>query len=162
MATPIRATSSAPATPAPDTSTRMRAVRQRDTAPELQARRILHRLGARFRVCPPDLPGRPDIANKSRKWCVFVHGCFWHGHSACMLARLPRTNNRWWTEKISANKRRDARKEAAMRELGFRVAVVWQCELFDEASVARRLRSLLALTRKRPRRRRRAGSNAAP
>ncbi len=117
----------------------MKAVRQRDTAPEKAVRTILHRLGARYRVCPRDLPGRPDIANKSARWCIFVHGCFWHGHASCPRARLPKTNHRWWAEKIVANKERDARKEQAMRELGFRVAVVWQCEIDDPLRLARRL-----------------------
>jgi DNA mismatch endonuclease Vsr len=129
--------------PTPETSKRMKAVKQRSTAPELQVRRIVHHLGARFRVCPRDLPGRPDIANKSREWCVFVHGCFWHGHPSCRLARLPRTNTRWWKEKVSANRKRDARKESAMRNLGFRVAVIWQCELVDSKAVARRLALLV-------------------
>jgi DNA mismatch endonuclease Vsr len=129
--------------PAPETSKRMKAVRRSDTAPELEVRQLLHRLGARFRVCPRDLPGRPDIANKSRQWCVFVHGCFWHGHRSCVLARLPRTNRAWWREKISANRKRDARKVAAMRELGFRVAVVWQCELLVPSVATRRLKLLL-------------------
>jgi DNA mismatch endonuclease Vsr len=129
--------------PTPETSKRMKAVRQRDTAPEMEVRRLLFRLGARFRVCPRDLPGRPDIANKSRQWCVFVHGCFWHGHRSCALARLPRTNNAWWQEKISANRKRDARKAAAMQRLGFRVVVVWQCELLDERAVTTRLLSVI-------------------
>jgi DNA mismatch endonuclease (patch repair protein) len=122
----------------------MKAVRQRDTAPEREVRRLLHRLGARYRVCPEDLPGRPDIANKSQRWCIFVNGCFWHGHDSCALARLPRTNHRWWSEKIGANKTRDARKEDEIRVLGFRVAVIWQCELRDERRLARRLSAFVA------------------
>jgi DNA mismatch endonuclease (patch repair protein) len=120
----------------------MKSVRQRDTEPELAVRRLLHACGARFRVCPPDLPGRPDIANKARRWCVFVHGCFWHGHAGCALARLPRTNKTFWTDKIAANKARDGRKASEMRALGFRVAVVWQCELDGETALVTRLRKL--------------------
>lgn len=129
---------------APETTTRMKAVRQRDTAPERAVRSLLHRLGARYRICPADLPGRPDIANKTQRWCIFVHGCFWHGHESCALARLPKTNRGWWSEKIAANKMRDARKEKDMRALGFRVAVVWQCELEDEQRLAQRLSALVA------------------
>lgn len=121
----------------------MKAVRNRDTAPELAVRALLHEVGARYRVCPNDLPGRPDIANKKRRWCIFVHGCFWHGHEACALARLPKTNRRWWKEKISANRARDARKEEAMRALGFTVAVVWQCEIANHRMLARRLASVV-------------------
>src|SRR5580704_5824552 len=101
--------------PLAETTARMKAVRQRDTAPEVAVRKLLHSLGLRFRVCPADLPGRPDIANKTRKWCVFVHGCFWHGHPGCKLGRRPRTNRDWWEIKIAANRKRDSRKVLAMR-----------------------------------------------
>ena len=124
---------------APETTARMKAVRQRDTKPERLVRLLLCRIGVRYRICPEDLPGRPDIANKKRRWCVFVHGCFWHGHEPCALARLPRTNREWWSSKIGANKERDARKEDALRALGFRVTVVWQCELKEEPRLIRRL-----------------------
>lgn len=117
--------------PLPETSARMKAVRQRNTKPEQQLRGVLHRCGLRFRACPTDLPGRPDIANKSRGWCVFVHGCFWHGHPGCKLARLPAANHSWWLDKIQSNKERDARKEDALRQLGFKVEVVWQCQIED-------------------------------
>ena len=129
--------------PSAETTARMKAVRQRDTAPELAVRRLVHGLGVRYRVCPRDLPGRPDLVNKSKGWCIFVHGCFWHGHEGCVLARLPRTNTKWWQEKITANKARDARKEEAMRALGFRVEVVWQCELADEPRLLVRLGTLV-------------------
>jgi DNA mismatch endonuclease (patch repair protein) len=115
--------------PLPETTKRMKAIRQRDTAPELALRKALHAQGIRFRACPKDLPGRPDIANKSRRWAIFVHGCFWHGHRGCKLARLPRTNRDWWEAKIGANRKRDAKKVRAMRALGYRVETVWQCEL---------------------------------
>src|SRR2546426_9518024 len=85
--------------PSPAVSARMRSVRVRHTAPELAVRRMLHALGARFRVNPTDLPGRPDITNSRRKWCIFVHGCFWHGHT-CWRGRLPKTNVRFWRDKI--------------------------------------------------------------
>jgi DNA mismatch endonuclease (patch repair protein) len=111
------------------TSVRMRSVRQRDTALERKVRSLLHGLGIRFRVCAPELPGRPDVVNRKHKWCIFIHGCFWHGHIDCKLARLPKSNNLWWTEKISRNRARDKAKEAEMRALGFRVETVWQCEL---------------------------------
>src|SRR5882672_3138207 len=126
----------------PETTTRMKAVRQRDTQPETLLRRFLHARGLRFRVCPGDLPGRPDVANKSRRWCIFVHGCFWHGHRGCKLARLPRTNSEWWAAKISANRKRDARKARAMRALGFRVEIVWQCTLDDDRELKRLARTL--------------------
>jgi DNA mismatch endonuclease (patch repair protein) len=125
--------------PAAETTRRMRAVRQRDTAPELEVRRRLHALGVRYRVCPRDLPGRPDLANRAKGWALFVHGCFWHGHD-CRLGTKPKANAEWWRAKIAANRERDERKKAALEALGLRVFVVWQCELdrlTDEALLSR-------------------------
>lgn len=130
----------------------MKAVRQRDTRPELMLRRWLHRAGLRFRVCAEDLPGRPDIANKTRKWCIFVHGCFWHGHRNCKLARLPKTNREWWLDKITANRKRDTKKRAALVRMGYRVETVWQCELSNESQINGRLRWLSRVVGRRPRR----------
>lgn len=121
----------------------MKAVRQRNTSPEVRARSFLHRAGFRFRVQSSSLPGRPDIINATNRWCVFVHGCFWHGHRGCRLARLPKTNREWWTTKISENRARDRRKELALKQLGFRVVTVWQCELDTPQVLVRRLRGAL-------------------
>jgi DNA mismatch endonuclease (patch repair protein) len=115
----------------------MRRVRQRDTAPELAVRRQLSKLGVRYRICPRDLPGRPDLANKTRRWAVFVHGCFWHHHARCRLATVPASNRAFWTTKFEANRSRDARKVKALQSLGFRVFVVWQCQLSTPLAVTR-------------------------
>lgn len=121
---------------------RMKRVRQTGTWPELEIRRALHRAGLRYRVCAKDLPGKPDIANKSRRWAVFVHGCFWHFHRGCELATVPKTNTSFWLAKLRDNRRRDARKEALLRALGFRVFVVWQCEVRSSSSVVRLVQKL--------------------
>lgn len=110
-------------------SDRMKRVRQRDTKPEVEVRRLLHQAGLRFRLCPKTLPGSPDLANRRAKWAVFVHGCFWHGHRACALATLPKTNTAFWREKLTANRTRDRRKAEQLKALGFEVLVVWQCQL---------------------------------
>jgi DNA mismatch endonuclease (patch repair protein) len=109
----------------------MKAVRQSGTAPELRVRRLLTNAGLRYRICPDDLPGRPDLANKSRHWALFVHGCFWHAHPNCRLATVPKTNRAFWIEKLTANRARDATKARALRKLGYKVVTVWQCELDD-------------------------------
>jgi DNA mismatch endonuclease, patch repair protein len=119
--------------PSESVSARMRSVKVRHTAPELAVRRLLHALGVRFRVRPTNLPGRPDITNVGKRWCIFVHGCYWHGHS-CWRGRLPKVNVAFWRKKISSNKERDKFKIKALRHQGFRVLVVWQCEL-DNAPV---------------------------
>lgn len=115
----------------------MQRVRQRDTAPEVAVRRFLHAHGVRYRVCPSGVPGRPDLLNKSAGWALFVHGCFWHGHTRCALSRLPRTNRSFWREKIAANRARDRRKERELMRLGYEVHTIWQCEIADDVRLDR-------------------------
>jgi len=123
------------------TSRRMADVRQRDTTPELAVRRALTMLGLRYRVRNRDLPGSPDIANRTRKWAVFVHGCFWHRHPGCVRSTTPKRNRAFWKKKFEANVERDARAVAALRERGFRVVTVWECETeVDPARLVRLLR----------------------
>jgi DNA mismatch endonuclease (patch repair protein) len=119
------------AAPDPATSTRMKKIRQRGTEPELRVRRLLTRAGVRYRICPRDLPGRPDLANKRGRWAIFVHGCFWHAHPKCRLATIPKTNHAFWITKLAANRVRDRRKVQALREMGYNVITVWQCEIDD-------------------------------
>jgi DNA mismatch endonuclease (patch repair protein) len=127
------------------TTERMKRVRQAHTAPELAVRSILRELGVRYRTCVDDLPGKPDIANKSAGWAIFVHGCFWHGHPGCVLFTRPKTNRMFWEEKVRANRARDRRKERALLALGFRVATIWQCELRDHARLSKRLATFFRL-----------------
>lgn len=101
----------------------------------MKVRRILHALGIRYRIRNRDLPGSPDIANRSAGWAVFVNGCFWHGHKNCKktkstnCARVPRTHEDFWFEKLQANRVRDARRCKELRRLGYRVLIVWECSL---------------------------------
>lgn len=121
----------------------MRRVKSADTAPELRVRRLAHRLGYRFRLHRKDLPGRPDLAFPGRGVALFVHGCFWHQHEGCGRAARPASNRAYWERKLSGNVARDAAAAAALRRLGWRVEVVWECELRDEATLADRLRQAL-------------------
>ena len=120
----------------------MQQVKGKDTRPEKIVRSLLHRLGYRFRLHRKDLPGTPDIVFPGRRLVLFVHGCFWHGHG-CRIGQLPKSHLDYWQPKIAANRDRDRRKEAALSSTGWRVAVVWQCELADCDSLAARLRCLL-------------------
>ena len=120
-------------------------IRGRDTAPELAVRRIAHRMGLRFRLHRIDLPGRPDLVFPKHRLAVFVHGCFWHRHQGCRYASTPKSRIAFWTEKFAANVERDARQEAALRTLGWRVLVIWQCESRDEAAVECRLAASIDL-----------------
>lgn len=121
----------------------MRAVRSRDTRPEMIVRRMLHGMGYRYRLHRADLPGRPDIVFPGRRRVVFVHGCFWHGHGCARGARTPRANRDYWVAKIARNVARDAGTRAALEAAGWGVAVVWECELRDRGAVAARLRAFL-------------------
>ncbi len=114
-------------------SERMRRVRSRDTKPELRVRRLIHGLGYRYRLHANDLPGRPDLVFPSRRKAVFVHGCFWHRHEGCSRNRLPKSPERrdFWRNKLDGNARRDRVNQAALREMGWRVLVIWECETKD-------------------------------
>ncbi|MGA3678818.1 very short patch repair endonuclease [Pseudomonas graminis] len=122
-------------------SNRMRSVRREHTTPELVVRRLLHRMGLRFRLHTKALPGSPDIVLPKRKTAVFVHGCFWHRHPGCRYASTPKSRQEFWLLKFAANVERDGRKTRELRELGWRVIVVWECETKDIASLEARLRS---------------------
>lgn len=103
----------------------------RNTRPELRLRKALHALGFRYRLHVRDLPGRPDLLFPRYEAVVFVHGCFWHRHAGCRLTTTPATNAAFWQEKFASNLARDTRNVAALRHLGWRVALVWECALRD-------------------------------
>lgn len=106
----------------------MRAVRSENTKPELAVRRILHKLGYRFRLQRRDLPGRPDIVLPGRRLAIFVHGCFWHRHPDCRKATIPKTRIDFWTAKFESNAARDERVERELVATGWKVLVVWECQ----------------------------------
>jgi DNA mismatch endonuclease (patch repair protein) len=107
----------------------MSRVRSSDTGPELRVRRLLHAMGYRFRLHPAKLPGRPDIVLPRFRTAIFVNGCFWHGHRDCGAAKRPQTNVNFWNEKIDGNIARDKRTVRQLRRLGWKVIVVWECDV---------------------------------
>jgi DNA mismatch endonuclease (patch repair protein) len=110
-------------------SSMMRAVRSKDTAPEMLVRRAAHRLGLRFRLHCKNLPGRPDLSLKKWRTVIFVNGCFWHRHEGCRRASVPQSNKVFWLRKFKENVRRDQATYAGLKLLGWRVIVLWQCEV---------------------------------
>jgi DNA mismatch endonuclease (patch repair protein) len=122
----------------------MRRVKGRDTSPERKVRRLLTGLGARYRLHRKDLPGSPDIVMPGRRLAIFVHGCFWHGHDCARGSRVPKQNRDYWIAKVGRNRARDAAVQAALTEAGWRVEMLWECELKDDAALTDRLRGLLA------------------
>ncbi|MGO6725641.1 DNA mismatch endonuclease Vsr [Rhizobium leguminosarum bv. viciae] len=121
----------------------MRAIRKTDTKPEIAVRRLLHASGFRFRLYRKDLPGTPDIVLPRHRSVVFVHGCFWHQHTGCRYAKLPRTRTGYWLPKLARNVERDAQAGDALTRLGWRVHVVWECELDDKQALNHRLGNFL-------------------
>jgi len=120
----------------------MQAVRVKNTAPELRVRSLVHRLGYRFRLHRKDLPGTPDLVFPARKSVMFVHGCFWHGHS-CARGNAPSSNVGFWLPKIAGNRKRDSRSVRRLRKAGWRVLTVWECETKDPDRLIQRLSHFL-------------------
>lgn len=130
----------------------MAQVHSRDTSPEVQVRKAVHKAGYRFRLYRSDLPGKPDLVLARHGVVVFVHGCFWHGHR-CKAFRMPSSNVPYWARKIARNVERDKKTVASLRAAGWRCRVIWACRL--PQGVARLLKEL---ARKARRVRRKTGS----
>lgn len=107
----------------------MAGIKGKDTKPEMVVRRYLHACGYRFRLHRKDLPGKPDIVLAKLKTCIFVHGCFWHRHIGCRYATTPKTREDFWNDKFRANVARDLRAIQALEDAGWRVLIVWECEI---------------------------------
>jgi len=117
----------------------MRAVRSKDTAPELALAHMLRSMRIRYRRHVAWLPGRPDFLLPDLQTAVLVHGCFWHQHKNCVRARVPKSNTKFWSRKLGRNVSRDARVIGALRRRGLRVITIWECAFSDPDKVARRL-----------------------
>lgn len=124
-------------------SERMRRIRSKDTKPELLVRRIAHGMGYRYRLHRRDLPGNPDLVFPKRGKIIFVHGCFWHRHGNCRYTRWPKSKLEFWRPKLEANHRRDAANQRALRKMGWKVMVIWECQLGDVELLAAKLRLFL-------------------
>jgi DNA mismatch endonuclease (patch repair protein) len=122
----------------------MSRIRGKDTQPELAVRHALWSAGLRYRLHDNRLPGNPDLVFPARRTVIFVHGCFWHSHEGCRNFRIPKTRVEWWAAKLARNKERDARARAELEAAGWRVTVIWECEVIDETrltAVANELKS---------------------
>jgi DNA mismatch endonuclease, patch repair protein len=113
----------------------MRAVRSKDTGPEVTVRQISHQLGYRFRLHRKDLPGTPDLVFPKYRKVIFVHGCFWHGHDCPRGSRSPKTNSGYWRDKIVRNRARDLNAVAKLGAMGWTVKVLWECEIQNQESL---------------------------
>ncbi len=123
-------------------SARMGRIKNKDTKPEMVVRRMVHALGFRFRLHRRDLPGCPDLCFGPQRKAIFVHGCFWHRHD-CKLTRLPKSRVDFWKPKLEANRVRDRERQAALRDLGWEILVVWECELAHREQLKNMLTAFL-------------------
>jgi len=114
-------------------------VRSKDTKPEMRVRRLVHRLGFRYRLHASDLPGTPDMVFPAKKCVIFISGCFWHRHRGCILCRMPKSRLNFWKPKLEENRKRDSRNQRKLRKDGWRVLVVWECQLADEEKLRSRI-----------------------
>ncbi|WP_121495730.1 very short patch repair endonuclease [Pseudomonas aeruginosa] len=118
-------------------------IKGQNTKPELVVRSLCHAMGLRFRLHRKDLPGTPDLVFPKYQLCLFVHGCFWHRHPGCKYAYTPKTKLDFWLPKLQRNMERDKEKEDALRELGWQVEVVWECETKRPELLRLRLKDIL-------------------
>ena len=128
-----------------DRSRCMSRIRSRGMRPETAVRSMVHRMGLRFRLHRPDLPGRPDLALPRFGAVIFVHGCFWHWHQklSCPIAGVPKSNVNYWQPKLARTRIRDIQHTRALRRLGWKVLVIWECELTNKEAVKARVRRFL-------------------
>jgi DNA mismatch endonuclease, patch repair protein len=121
----------------------MRAIRSKDTHPELAVRSLVHRLGYRFRLHRTDLPGKPDLVFISRHKVIFVHGCFWHSHKGCKVAHVPKSNLKYWGPKLERNRARDAKHVKALTIAGWQTLIIWECEVRSSVDLSERIMRFL-------------------
>lgn len=122
-------------------SSNMRAVRNRNTAPEIAVRKILRSLGIHYTINRSDLPGSPDIVLTKYRVALFVHGCFWHGHSNCTRSRRPKSNVEFWNSKLDRNIDRDKLAQNLLIQLGWNVETIWECETRNKHELENYIRS---------------------
>jgi len=127
-------------------SKQMSLVRSKNTEPEMIVRRLVFSLGYRYRLHAAKLLGRPDLVFPSKKQLIFVHGCFWHRHDGCRLARLPKSNFDFWRNKLNDNRRRDLLNQEILVAMGWRCLIIWECEIADKNGLEKRIKSFLSST----------------
>lgn len=121
----------------------MARVRGKNSRPELFVRKLVYALGYRYRLHVRRLPGCPDLVFRKLRKVIFIHGCFWHRHKACALARLPKSRPEFWIPKLEGNKERDVRNKRALVREGWKVLTIWECELKDTGRMQRAIRRFL-------------------
>lgn len=121
----------------------MSRVRSKNSRPEMFVRKLIFALGYRYRLHAQDLPGHPDLVFRKLRKIIFVHGCFWHRHAKCALARLPKSRLDFWVPKLEGNKKRDRRTARALAKAGWNVLTIWECQLKNTANLEAMIRRFL-------------------
>lgn len=121
----------------------MSRIKSRDTIPELAVRKVLYRMGYRYRLHSPAIPGKPDIVLKRYRAAIFVHGCFWHRHPGCKFAYTPKSRVEFWTKKFEANINRDETVKKQLSDLGWKYLIIWECETKSTETIEHLLRGFL-------------------
>ena len=126
-------------------SENMRRIASKNTKPEMFVRSLVHGMGFRYRLHGAKLPGNPDLVFKSRKKAIFVHGCFWHKHEgqSCKIWRVPKSRVEYWLDKLNRNKVRDSDNERKLREMGWDILVIWECQLKEKDNLILAIQSFL-------------------
>lgn len=126
-------------------SENMRRIVSFNTKPEMAVRRILYSLGYCYRLHRKDLPGKPDLVFASRKKIIFVHGCFWHQHNltTCLDSRIPKSNRHYWNQKLKNNVQRDIGNQMRLKELGWDILTIWECEIKNDKELIKRMQKFL-------------------
>jgi len=127
-----------------DRSENMRRIKSRNTAPEMALRRLVHGMGYRYRLHRADLPGTPDMVFPGRRKVIFLHGCFWHDHG-CKLSHTPKSNASYWGPKLARNRLRDQANVEALRDLGWKCLVIWECDVAQLEKVRKRVTKYLRI-----------------
>lgn len=117
----------------------MSRIKAKDTVPEMKVRRLVHSLGFRYRLHATDLPGKPDLVFRKYRKAILVHGCFWHCHTGCIDGHAPRSNTSYWGPKLARNRERDKKNRKSLRDLGWDVMVIWECEITEMERLEKRV-----------------------
>lgn len=122
----------------------MQAVHSKDTKPEIAVRKLLSAMGYRYRIHRKDIPGKPDVVFIRKRKAIFVHGCFWHGHTCMAGQNLPRTNRNYWVPKLKHNQERDKRNMKLLKNDGWAVFVIWECQIKRQSFLSEKVKQFLA------------------
>lgn len=126
-------------------SENMRRIRSKNTIHELLIRRLIFKMGFRYRLHGKNLPGKPDLVFANRKKVIFVHGCFWHQHKNCIDSHIPKSNTEYWLSKLQRNKIRDKENQSKLKKLGWSFLILWECQLRHTGRLTEKIKKFMSV-----------------